>query len=54
MSAPTWFLLLICSLEFCLMVAFAWHRQWQDVIYWLGVQLINVVLIMRAYEQLKH
>ena len=49
MIVPVWILWLIILLEFGLLVAFAWHRQWGDVIYWTGVQVINVALLLRAY-----
>lgn len=48
MTTPFWFLLLICTEEFVLMLAFLWHRQWLDVIYWLGVMFINGGLLVRA------
>lgn len=48
MTAPFWLLLLIVVEEAALLAAFAWHRQWVDVIYWVGVLCINSVLLMRA------
>lgn len=49
MTVPVWLLWLICAEELVLLLAFAWHRQWVDVIYWTGVQVINAALLLRAY-----
>jgi hypothetical protein len=49
MTVPLWLLWLIIAEEFALLLAFAWNRQWVDVIYWTGVQVINTALLLRAY-----
>jgi hypothetical protein len=34
--------------ETVLLAAFIWHRQWVDVVYWIGVLFINGALLVRA------
>lgn len=48
---PFWFLVALSLQEIGLLVAFALKQQWVDVLYWTGVQVVNVALIWRAYEQ---
>lgn len=49
MTVPVWLLWIIVAEEAVLLAAFAWHRQWVDVVYWIGVMFINGALLARAY-----
>jgi hypothetical protein len=50
MTMPVWLLWLIVAEEACLLTAFVYHRQWVDVVYWIGVMFINGALLVRAYQ----
>lgn len=50
MNTPLWLLWLIVIEEAVLLAAFVWNRQWVDVIYWTGVQVVNVALLLRAHQ----
>jgi hypothetical protein len=49
MTTPAWLLVLLAAIEMVLLLSFLRHKQWIDVVYWTGVQIINVALIWRAY-----
>lgn len=48
---PVWFLIALTVMEIGLLASFVYEKQWIDVLYWAGVQVVNVALIWRAYEQ---
>jgi hypothetical protein len=50
MTTPQWILWVIVAEEACLLAAFAWHRQWVDVVYWIGVMFINGALLVRTHQ----
>jgi hypothetical protein len=50
MTVPVWLLWVIVAEEAVLLAAFAYHRQWVDVVYWIGVMFINGALLWRAYQ----
>jgi len=47
-SLPRWLLWLISAEELVVLAVFCWERAWVDVIYWTGVLIVNVALILRA------
>jgi uncharacterized membrane protein len=50
---PVWLLVLLAAIELVLLGAFVKQRAWIDVVYWFGVQVINVALIWRAITNVK-
>lgn len=48
MSIPAWLLWVISLEELALLLVFVWQRSWVDVVYWVGVLVVNVALILRA------